>query len=254
MKRNAIVRIILYTILALVLTGVLIAGIEDEFYLYQTSIGSAVEESVEYDPTMVNKLEINWASGKVILIPYDTEQIILRQSKPEESTEKMYCALDGGTLKIDYSKRPFHIGTLPEKELLILVPSDWVCEELEIDGASLQIEIRDQNIGKIDLDGASCSLNFSGSVENVEVDGASADIHLVCSNRISSISVDGASCKLDVTLPAGCGFRVDMDGLGCKFNSDLAGIAQNGHYSYGDQQCKIEVDGLSCEVRISAAE
>jgi len=102
----------------------------------------------------------------------------------------------------------------------------------------------------LDLDGASCSLRFFGSVETVEIDGASADIELHCTNPVSDINVDGASCDLELTLPEGCGFLVEMDGLSCSFRSDLDYSTGDGSYFRGDRHCRISVDGLSCDVYI----
>ena len=251
MKRNAIARLIVYSLLALVLTGVLVTGLRGEFHLFQTSLGGIVEGSAEYDPAQVQKIEISWASGHVILTKDDVEQITIRQSRTGDKNENMRCALSNGTLKIDYNKRGLHIGTLPEKDLHILVPWNWDCKELEIDGAGLIIELRDVNIDELSINGAGCQMYLSGGVHEVGIDGAGCDITLNCTDRPKSIEVDGAGCVLSLTLPESCGFQLEMDGMGCELETDLLFTKGDGVYISGNGHCKIEVNGLGCEVSIN---
>lgn len=253
MKRNAIVRILIYTILALALTGILVHGLTGDLFGFHVTGGIEVNYEASVEAEGAEKIEINWAAGAVQIKREDVDRIIFREVAEGTIQKKMVYRYTGNTLELNYGGKYSGLGTAQEKDLVVIVPLSWSGKCIQINGAALTVDILDITINELEMDGADCVLNFQGSVDKVSIDGASAQVKLNCINRISRIEMDGASCKLDVTLPAGCGFRVDMDGLGCKFNSDLPGIAQNGHYSYGDQQCKIEVDGLSCEVSICAA-
>ena len=141
--------------------------------------------------------------------------------------------------------------SIPSKDLTVTVPQNWVCETLEIDGAALTISIQHLQVETIDLDGAANNLEFLGRVEQVDVDGASNNIHLNCENHPTLIDIDGASCDLDIILPSGCGFAVDMEGLSCDFHSDLDYTTKNGQYTYGNGRTNVSVDGIRCDVTIS---
>lgn len=260
MKRNAIARIIVYSVLALVLTGVMVGGIVANGFMFSfhEEDGTVITgEKATFDAAKIKKIEIDWAAGAVSIKAADSDHISVSEVSPEDSKYKMTYRISGDTLKLSFSKGKVGIGfgnwNIPNKDLCITVPRDWLCEELEIDGAALEIDIEGLSVKSLNLDGASCDLQFTGSVDQVDIDGASADIKLNCKNRISSIEVDGASCEIDVTLPQGCGFLVEMSGLSCSFHSDLPGISQGDRYTYGDQHCKIQVDGLSCDVTIREA-
>lgn len=260
MKRNAIARIIVYSVLALVLTGVMVGGIAANGFMFSfhEESGTVITgEKATFDVAQIKKIEIDWAAGAVSIKTADTDRISVSEVSPENSKYKMTYRLNDGTLSLDYSKGTIGIGfgnwNIPNKDLCITVPRDWLCDELEIDGAALEIDIEGLSVKSMNLDGASCNLQFSGKVDEVDIDGASADIKLNCENRISGIEVDGASCEIDVTLPQGCGFLVEMSGLSCSFHSDLSGVSQGDRYTYGDQHCKIQVDGLSCDVTIREA-
>lgn len=260
MKQNAIARIVLYSILALVLTGILVTGVLAGSFMvhFDSQSGTVVEHEASVAAADVRKIEIDWAAGSVEFVTADTDRITFRETSSEDSKYDMTYSLHGDTLQLDYSSTGFTIGfgnfSFPSKDLVITVPRDWLCEELEIDGASLTIDIQDLTVGTLDLDGASCDVFFTGSLEELEADGASTNITLSCSNRISRISMDGASCDLELTLPEDCGFTLSMDGLSCDLHTELPCSAINGRTVYGDGYTKINIDGVSCDVTILESE
>ena len=257
MKRNSIARIVIYSLVILMLTGILLVGIVGNGFTFTFEIGSSsgtvTSGETSLDAAKIQNIEIDWAAGSVIIRSGDVSQIALSETG-DDSKYKMTYAIHGNTLSLDYSSKTIGIGfgnfSIPAKDLVITVPRDWACKDLEINGASLDITVEDLEVQTLDLDGASCNLRFSGSAETVEIDGASADIELHCTNPVSDIRVDGASCDLELTLPEGCGFFVEMDGLSCSFRSDLDYSTGDGSYFRGDRHCRISVDGLSCDVYI----
>ena len=259
MKRNAIARIVIYSILAVVLTGVLLVGmLVNDFIIDFGSSGVTTEESeASIDVDGIKKLDIEWACGAVTIQVADTDQITFTETAPENSKYQMTYDVNGSTLELNYSQR-FSIGcgnnSLPTKDLLITVPRDWICEELQIEGAALTIDIQRITVKKIEMNGAANNLQFVGSVETIDIDGASNNIHLNCESHPTLIDIDGASCELDLILPKGCGFAVNMDGLNCDFHSDLDYATKNDQYIYGNGHTNVSVNGLSCDVTISESD
>ena len=257
MKRNAIARIFIYSIVAIALICALIAGFNPNSYIMVFHLGSnsiTVDGEMALDATQVKNLEINWAAGGVEIRTAETDKITISEVIPDGCKHKLAYHLDGDTLELDYGNR-FLFGNMgmPEKTLIITVPQNWVCEEIEIDGASLAIDIDGVTVGKLSMDGASCNLNFTGSVDQVDIDGAYTTMHLVCTNRISAIQIDGASCNLELTLPNDCGFLADMNGFSCNLHTELPYATKNGYHVYGDEHCNISVNGASCDVTIKEA-
>jgi hypothetical protein len=260
MKRNAIARIVIYSILAVVLTGVLLVGILANGFSFDfgSSGGTTVESETSIDVSGIKKLDIDWACGDVTIQVADTDQITFKETAPENCKYKMTYDVSGSTLVLEYGSPKISIGignnSMPRKDLLITVPKDWVCEQIELDGASLNISIKHLTVETIDLDGAANRLEFLGSVENVDVDGASNGIYISCENHPTLIDIDGASCELELILPKGCGFAVSMEGLSCDFNSDLDYATKNGQHIYGNGHTNVNVDGLSCDITISESD
>ena len=224
----------------------------------------------------VSEIEIEWAAGSITIIPGDTDTIDFAETTGLDIENQLIWKQSGRTLQIQFCKPKVHIGINIadlNKDLVITVPHDWFCENLEIDAASAEVYIQDLNINTVDFDGASgqCVLEncwigdidldtasgdilLSGGVMNVDCDAASANCTLVLENTPRRIEVDSASGNLDITLPEDCGFTVSMESLSGQFSSDFQTTAKNGNYIYGDGNCRIEVSALSGNVTIRKAQ
>lgn len=254
MKANAITRIVIYSILILLLVGILCACLGlGQLSFRIGKMGTYVYGDASLKASDISGLSIDWAAGTIRITTADTDTITFSE-EGETDDDRMTYWMEGGTLHISYSTG-IRIGftSTPSKDLNVTVPKDWVCSELEIDGAALDIHTSDTQIGTLELDGASNNLNVTGSINKLDCDGASNVITISCTQRPSQIDMDGASCKLDLTLPKGCGFWVEMDGLDCDFDSRLPYQTRDEAHSYGDEYCRIDVDGISCKVNIEEA-
>lgn len=223
----------------------------------------------------IDELSIDWASGSITIRPGDTDEILYEETGDFDSANAMVAKVSGSKLTIRYCKDGsflkggFSFGGSLHKDLTITVPRDWVCRELEIDVASADLDIRDLTIQEFDFDGASgrCTLTdcavgelsldtasgdvtFSGTLDTLDCDSASAKLQLELRNTPRSIDVDTASGSLTVVLPEDCGFTVSLDALSGRFSSDFATTTQNGRHVYGDGSCKINVNSMSGGVTI----
>lgn len=276
MKSNAIARIIIYSVLVLVLVGILFAVLGGKNFFtvnFGGNNGTPVIGSLTLPSSDVRNLEINWASGSISITRGDVDEILVEEIANGEIKTPMTYNLSGNTLQLNYAEGNirigFGIGSVQKKDLHITVPMDWDCGNLTINSASTDVQIKDLamdlleldtassdckvtncNTDKLELNGASCDLTFNGALNTLNCDGASTEITAVFTNVPDSINMDGASADLDITLPADCGFRVEMDGVSNRFSSDFATRNSDGSYSYGNGECEIEVDGVSASVNI----
>lgn len=264
MKTNAIVRIVLYSIVILLLLGILLIGLSVDLYTFSfhssSESGEPIYAGFSFDAGRISKIDIDWAAGSVYIKAGEplgaAGDITVLPSEQNSSKYQMTYAFDGDTLKLSYTNSAHGItfGSIPPQNISIFVPEEWICEELEIDGAALELTINGMTIGALDIDGADCKINLNGSVDTVECDGAACDLTLVCANSPRQIDLDGAACELDLTLPENCGFLVQMNGLSCNFSSDQPYSNSNGDYFYGDRYCKVSADGIACNIRIHIQE
>lgn len=255
MRSNAIVRIVIYSLVLLLLVGILCVGLNPSALLNFTS-GTYITGDGSVSAADVTALQIDWAAGSIEIVTADTDEITFSESGTAGENQRMVYSLKGGTLNIRYSSTTVILGfgSNPSKDLTVTVPESWVCQNLEIDGASLDVAVNGLDLEQLEVDGASNRIHFDGSVTSADIDGASNSITLISAVPVKSVDLDGASCELDLTLPADCGFRVNVEGLSCDFRSDLPYATENGSQVYGDEYCKISADGLSCDVTVNTSE
>lgn len=291
MKANAIIRIIIWSIVLVLLLGILTVFLAREqyqiHYVTATEVPTELvaatpvqalpnEDKLVVDRNNVDKLEIEWVAGDIIIQPRDVEEITISESDVRDEKYSMVWNMNEGTLELSFCEEYFMPGFVTDisKDLYIDIPLDWNCRSLEIDVAEATVEIRDMAIGDLDLDAASgtirvenCDIRtldidtasgeviFSGTLETLDFDAASANFTGEFYNTPARIDMDSMSGMLDITLPEDCGYALSMGGLDKSFRSDFQGTEnRNGIHTYGDGHCRIKVDGMNCEVTIRKGE
>ncbi len=160
-----------------------------------------------------------------------------------------------------------------EKDLIISVPREWICSQLEIDCASANLEVNDLTIQEVEFDGASGICEFEncdireldidtasgdvrvvGNLQSLDCDAVSANVYAVLTNVPNRLDMDTASGDLDITLPANAGFTLDMDTPSGSFHSAFETTMKNGNYVAGDGACRINISALSGDVTIQEGE
>jgi len=279
MKRSALIRVILYFILAAALLGILLSGLKFDrfgflpsFWRSESDSEGDLLESHNVPASQIQSLSIDWASGSIILEPGDGSDITVTETG-NDASRPMVLRRSGSTLTVQYcDDQKIRLGTNLGKDLLITVPADWQCRKLEIDAASTDTAVSNLTIEEVDIETASGSstfdgchvdslemssasgdLDFIGTLRELEFSGASANVMLELYNVPKSISMDSMSGDLDLTLPEDCSFTVSQDMLGGSFETDFE-VEHNeddiSHHGSGSE-CKIDVDGMSADIRIT---
>ena len=282
MKTNAIIRIVLFSLAILVLVSILLSVFAANTFRFNFRNGRTqqIEEvtsqlDIEYFTADIRKIEIDWVAGNITLQkdPY-VKEINIQEISPIEIEHKMVLKRSGQTLKINYSDRgtvqfPFDTDLDISKDLIITVPMDWECDSLEIDTAAAEVVINDLtirefdfdgasgichlsncNVGELDIDTASGDVYFTGTLETLDCDAASADCSIEVTNIPRSIKMDGMSGDLELILPTDAGFTCTMDTMSGDFESDFEFKSHNDTYICGDGDCMVEISGMSGAVSI----
>lgn len=288
MKRNAIFRIIAWTISLVILVGLLVAGMNwfrpfgrfgfqnrgpsEVTHTPKKTTGSASSEAYSFDTGEIRELEIDWLSGNIRLVPANVEQIEVSETRVEDAKYAMVCRQEGQTLKIEYCQHTT-FGDWKNlkfsKDLTIIVPKDWEGRALKVDAASSKLYVQDLTIrdveidtasgasqfdnctvDELDIDTASGDIRFSGSLNKLDCDSASAGVYAELDNVPSEIDMDTASGAVELVLPKDAGFSVKSDSMSGSFDSDFPFTVKNGRYVSGNGACKIDMSSMSGGVTI----
>lgn len=279
MKSSAITRIIIFSIVIVLLVGILLAGLGIGMFIIDfrksTDTYTTVEDSkAQVTPGNIQNLEIEWAAGSIDIQTGDVECIIIEESGSFSEDQKMVMKHTGDTLTVYYSKPSFKIGffSIINKDLMITVPKDWECSTLKVDVASADVSVQDWcakevkintasgecdfqdcTIGKLDIDTASGSIHYKGVLNTLDCEAASGCFKGIFFNTPEKLQMDSASGELDITLPEDSGFRVNMDTASGKFNSEFPTLSDGDSYIHGDESCVIDFDAASGNIRIQKA-
>lgn len=303
MRTNAIIRIVIWSLVLVVLTGSLvlflfpwlvtdsIRGTSSVSHVEAAPLATEVtmetpvqilsnEEKLTVPANSIREIEIEWAAGNILIQPSDVDTITISESDVEDAKYAMVWKQKNDKLSILFCEENLisglgiNLGADLTKDLYIYVPLGWECASLEIDAASATVEVYDLTIRELDFDGASgtcdlenCTISdldidtasgdvtYSGSLDALDFDAASASFYGDFTNTPSRIDMDGMSGKLDISLPEDTGFTLSMDGMSCHFSSEFetSSSSKNKTLIHGDGRCRIKVDGMSCDVTIRKA-
>lgn len=285
MKTNAIIRIVLFSLGILILTGILITALGIRFFTVDTSLitteeyplpvvsdGYSSSGSVHADA--IRNLDVEWVSGTITISPQeDIYEIIAMENNGNEKYQMVY-AVTGDTLKIQFCEDSIKfpsigVNSTISKDLHIAVPADWNCNELSIDAAASNVTVNTLTINEVDFDGASglmsfldCDVRdldidtasgdveFNGTLKNLDFDAVSASFIGTIHNCPDQMEMDSLSGKLTLYLPSDCGFTVTSESLTGKIHSDFEISSHHKGIIHGDGRCKIDISGLSGDVSI----
>lgn len=291
MKKSVIARIVLYSVLLVLLLGILIAGMAvyqgNENFSKMIGIFYAeedyAEENMDYeiaDPgTMIpvpaeeiTEIEVDWISGSVTVEPAAVSSISLNETVTENP---MVYGVKDGRLMIRFAEKMPPVSFLKNvesKHLTVQVPESWMGRKVEVRAVSAEVNISDLQLSEVEYEGVSgkfqlrgCKLGkleaetvsgdivVQGEIRELECESVSANCDLSLQNVPHKISMDGVSGNLNLILPGDAGFTLDIDGISRKFETDFPVTGKDGKYTAGSGSCEIEINGVSGWARIQKA-
>ena len=286
MKTSAIIRIVAFSLAIILLSFILLSVIDYNYYFENGRLHSyemaepapteaALQGSQQDVTAQIQNIEIEWGAGSISIHKSDSlDYIRISEASIGGSAPEMICRQSGQTLKIQYSEKPmkfssFGINADISKDLVIRVPKNWNCNDLEIDAAAADVNIQDLTIRELDFDGASGNLildncnvseldidtasgdvEFVGTLEHLDFDAASAKFYGEFYANPRSLNMDTMSGDLEIVLPEDSGFELQLDAMSDSFDTDFTIGTVDDLYICGDGECKIKVSALSSNVSI----
>lgn len=285
-KNSVIVRIILWTLTALILLGVLLWGLEllpglsirgfsfggwNFNYLdsaqYQVGSGSVSAAGLR-------SLEINWVDGSVNLEVTDGNSVVFREPDGLDEEDQLRYRVVGDRLIIQYGKPRWGFGihfSRPAKNLTVEIPrtlasqlvelkvdtvsapvraSGLTAKACEVDGVSGDVTFIDCSFDEVEMDTVSGALQLSGQADSIEFDGVSGGMNLDLLQTPRKISTDTISGSVHLTLPRDAAFSVELDSVSGKLENEFSSIKSGDTYYCGQGGGTFQFDSVSGDVTI----
>ncbi|MGM9524329.1 MAG: DUF4097 family beta strand repeat-containing protein [Faecousia sp.] len=199
---KGVVKMILFSLLAVVLIGVLVFALRFDGELpsfFRGGTNYAEPESYTVGGGSVkgelSRIELHWVGGSVDIRTYDGDEIVLTETGAGSEKEQLRYRLRNGTLTVHYRKNGFYWSASTNKTLELLIPQSQAAalRSLEIDTASADVTVQGVTAQSFDLDTASGELRaVDCSFPSFEADTSSGDCTLE-NCTVGSFEMDAAS-------------------------------------------------------------
>ena len=291
MKRNAIARIMIWSLVAVLLTSLLIVGINcspSSFFTGDWSLGGigvTYKNSALYNVgggTVTDEfqnIKVNWTNGKINIEAYDGEDTVISETEVAEKENKLRWRVEDGVLKIQQMAAGMRFGLkqTPKKTLTVKIPSnvaeglkavtsDSVSAEVTITGisASDKIEIDTVSGGanlknikteKLDIDTVSGNIKAAGEFTELEIDSVSGDVTVSSATPLKKLDCDSTSGNIRLTIPKNSGFTLKADTVSGDISCGLPTVSESKNRRVcGDGSADFETDTVSGDLIITSAE
>lgn len=267
-KTGALIRLICFSILAAVLTSVLIIGITQKNFSLNLNLGmfsnnqydnadkyNAGNTEITPDANGLKTLNITWLEGEVNVVPHKGKTIIVSEMAGQTIPKKdsVHTYYHDGILDIQYcesGKWSFGISNrVSNKQLQVKIPYD-LCDDLEsLDGTfvSANANISDIYTKRFVAETVSGEITYNGKVDSTDCESVSGNISVFSKTTPKDISMDTVSGDVVLAIPNSSEFKAEHDSvsgdLDCNFNitftrqdddsdSIICGSGNDGNYEF----------------------
>lgn len=275
---SALIRLTISALIVLVLIGLLVAGIAaDGFSVDLGGLGSGTLsggtacDSKLFDAADIQEIVILWVSGDVRIRGDSGNTVEYATANSSSNLDTVY-KLENGRLSIGFTNKTMLFGNTKSKDLTLSLPADWSGRLLKVEAVSADVTVSDlfaleklkvESVsGRVTADGiaaqtldaetVSGDLTLSGSFQNVKIEGVSARCTLTAQTCPVSVALDTVSGDMELYLPEGCGFDLELDGLSNALHTALPYTRNGDHYLCQGTHglCKIDMDAVSGDLTI----
>ena len=280
---SAVVRIIIWSVVLCLLTGLLAWGLEEDGggeifpslnlagYRYSDkgfSVGNGSSEE------KITEISIDWLAGSVTVLAAEGDEIVITEDYDgEDGGLRLRWKIEGGKLTVKYCKpRSFGKVKADEKNLTVAIPASMLdsmgeveivsvdtvvsytgnADELSLDAVNGELTVIG-DVGELEVDAVEAQVIFRGGVRKAEVDCVNADatMYLDMAKELKFDQVDGSVVLYladEIT-----GFAVEVEALSGDIEADgYEGVEYTGKRSarWGDGSLRIYVNGVAGQLKI----
>lgn len=285
MKRNAIARIVVFSLLIVILSGILLSGLNSDRFCWgnwSIHVGGAVNgvltggtEAAEmsFSPSDIDEIVVLWVNGNVEITGEETPTISYQTKNNNTEFETVY-KLENRRLSIGFNGKKWNSGNIKSKNLSLRLPMVWSGKSIKVEAVSADVKLEDiggankirvENVSgqislvniitpKLELSTVSGDMHLYTDCKELEVSSVSANciVHFLNSTCPEDVDFESVSGNLELNFPDGCGIDLELDGLKKNLETSLL-FEKKGdrYYSAGALGiCKVDVETVSGSVKI----
>lgn len=285
MKRNAIARIIIFSLLIVILSGILLSGLYSDFFSWgnwSIQVGGTVNgvltggtEAAEmsFSPSDIDEILILWVNGNVEITGEETDTISYQTKNNNTEFETVY-KLENRRLSIGFNGKKWNSSNVKQKDLVLSLPRIWNGRSIKVEAVSADVKLKDvigpnkvrmENVSgeislvnvsapKLEISTVSGDMALYADCKELEVSSVSANctVHFLGSACPESVDFQSVSGNLELNFPDGCGIDLELDGLKKDLETSLLFEKKGDRYYCAGALgiCKVDAETVSGGVKI----
>lgn len=224
-----------------------------------------VSETFSVEPARVREIEVDWLGGSVMVVLTDDDSLsfaeMAYQDVPEE--QRLYYALDGDTLKIDFCRSGHLLSSSPEKQLVLSIPRSLTLEKFEADTTAAAVNVTGLHTQTVDISTVSGGVDLAAEAYEIDISttggcaAVDADFYQLDFSAVSgsltltmqrAAEVDAETVSGGVTIhlpPSSYGFALDFETVSGTPEIAFDANGGDGHWTYGDKASTLNIDTAS---------
>lgn len=272
-KNSSILKIVLWSVVALILINILLIGIGFGSFTFginkYPNASKYTAGSGEIDAGNLSEIEINWIEGNVSIESYDGDTVHFYEESRKELDEKnmLHYYNDNGRLIIQYEKPNTSIFSFGkynyDKHLTVQVPEEMTnlktlnldlvssdsyvtginVKYLDIENISGSVSLKDIEVSELDIETVSGSIDSDNIIVKKHADIETTSGSAKLSGSVNRINFDSTSGDLDL-LSDVCPDEIDTDTISGDINITIPNN-EGFTYSYdglsGDINCEFDI-------------
>ena len=293
-KNNAMAKIITHSIIAVVLTVLLVwvlksnvsCGGSFSFWPSGCNVislgGYTYDDADKYSvgeftlDEEITALDIDWIAGKVNVIVTEDENVSAKETGADEEDEELRYRVVDGKLMIKFKKsEKFGLNDDLSKDLELYIPRDMakklslvsvqcvsadlnmndiMVDTVDIEMVSGKFESAYVTIDKFNFQGVSGNMTINGDLNELDAEMVSGKIKVNSVKMLSKIDVEAVSGDVTVTMPEGDGFTAEMESVSGDLNIEFAVSTKGDKKIYGDGSAEYSFESVSGDINLKKAE
>lgn len=288
MKRNAIARIVIWSLVVLLLTSILIMGINSSPSSFFSGNWSFGVTGISYKNAALYNVgggavndefygvEIEWINGKIEIEGYDGDRTDISETETSDDSYKLRWRVEEGVLKIHPAAAGMRYGfkKVPKKTLTLKIPVSaadklkfistdstsaeieinriTVSNKIELDTVSGDATLRNVKAEKLDIETVSGDIRADGEFTELETDSVSGDVSVTTAVPLKKFDGQSTSGNIALALPQESGFTLEADTVSGDISCGLPTVSESRNRRIcGDGSAEFKTDTVSGDVIIT---
>ena len=205
----------------------------------------------------VSKITINWLNGTVKVSEYNGDTLSIKDEVESGTlTEelKLRWKRSGNEVIIQYAEanKRLDLDGL-KKNIVVMIPSSWTLDELDIDVVSADSVVSLKSIDEIDWNSVNGTLEARvDSISSLDGDTVNGDVNLyVKKSGPKKLDLESVNSNVTISVPSDTSFILKRESINGSLDSEFAGkVSGNKTFIVGNGDYDWDIESVNGNVTI----